>query len=103
MAVEGFWDVGACSNVRWTWPLALGSQRAGDQWYRHWAWVVGVVVVGARRLGLRAAAEGVRAASRSHAGCGLGRVLKFNRYCSRVLQRSVLYCVLWWYGGETKD
>jgi hypothetical protein len=59
MAVEGIWDVGACSNVRPTWPVALRSQQAGDQWYRRLARLVGVVVVGARRLGLRAAAEGV--------------------------------------------
>ena len=65
---------------------------------------MGVVVVGARRLGLRAAAEGVRAASRSHASCGVDRVLKCSRYCSRVLQRLVLYrvCACGGVGGETE-
>ena len=39
--------------------MALRSRQAGYQWYRRLAQLVDVVVVGARRLGLRAAAEGV--------------------------------------------
>lgn len=74
MAVEGVLDVGACSNVdddlatspqvstgRGSMVLTAGAGR-------------GLVVVGARRLGLRAAEGRVLLLGRTPAGCGVDGV-----------------------------